>query len=186
MSAADHLRSAAHLHGFAPSALLVGLCVGALWWARRSPWGLALLALPGTLAHELAHLLVGVVVNARPVQISLWPQSSGAGWTLGSETFRILGVFNAACVAFAPVLLLPLGWLGLMHFALPAWTAGQWALWLLFGYLCATAFFAAVPSYTDIKLGALSLLLYLVLLALGWSLLPTLRGWRRELTVSAL
>src|SRR3569623_412434 len=110
MSAADHLRSAAHLHDFAPSALLGGLCVGALWWARRSPWGLALLALPGTFAHELAHLLVGVGVNARPVQFSLWPQRRGAGWTLGSVSFRNLGVFNADFVAYATVLLLALGW----------------------------------------------------------------------------
>jgi hypothetical protein len=52
---------------------------------------------------------------------------------------------------------------------------GQWALWILAGYLAATFCFAATPSRQDLKIGAPSLLLYLAVGAFLWWLII---AWR--------
>jgi hypothetical protein len=51
---------------------------------------------------------------------------------------------------------------------LPLWNDNQWGWWLLAGYLTATALFAALPSFQDIKLGGRSLLLYAALVGFLW------------------
>jgi hypothetical protein len=55
-----------------------------------------------------------------------------------------------------------------VHVLLPLWNDSQWGWWLLAGYLTATALFAALPSFQDIKLGGRSLLLYAVLGGFLW------------------
>ncbi len=177
MTTVEHLRSYVHLNGFVPSVSLAALCYAILLLARASVWGFAVIALPGTIAHELSHFLVGLMLRAKPTGFSLWPTRSANGWTLGSVSFRRLGLLNGAFVALAPVLLFPLGWFSLVHVAMPAWAAGYWATWLLAGYLTATVFFAGVPSFQDIKLGGPSLVVYLALFALCWWTIPILRSW---------
>ena len=146
--------------GFVPSAALVIGCYVLLRGVRHSMWRVALLALPGTLAHELMHWIVGLVLGARPYGFSVWPKPHGRGWQLGSVSFRHLGMLNGAWVALAPLFLLPLAWLGLVHILVPLWTNEQWGWWLAAGYLIATVLFAALPSLQDIRVGWRSLLLY--------------------------
>jgi hypothetical protein len=70
----------------------------------------------GTLCHELAHFLVGLVANARPVGLTVVPRWIGRGkrgsgnghWELGSVTFANLRWYNAAPAALAPLLVLAL------------------------------------------------------------------------------
>ncbi len=162
------LQSYLHRSGLLPSAMLVILFYVLLRSARASMWRVALLSLPGTAAHECAHFLVGLLLWARPKGFSVWPQADGRGWRLGSVSFSHIGVFNGAWVALAPLLLLPLAWLGLVHFLLPLWAQRQWGWWLLAGYLTATALFAALPSWQDLKLGARSLLFYALGGAVVW------------------
>lgn len=176
-SSIEHLRTYLTLNGFVPSIILTILCYAVLLRARTVPWGLAALALPGTLAHELAHFIVGLMLRAKPSGFSLWPKRSAKGWRLGAVTFRRVGVLNGAFIALAPLLLFPLGWLCLMHLSVPAWAAAHWLRWLLAGYLTATLLYACVPSVTDIKLGGMSLLVYLIVLVLLWLALPGLRAW---------
>ena len=164
----EYLRSSFSLAGFMPSAALVLIFYALLRALRHSMWRIALLLLPGTIAHELTHLVVGFVLHAKPHGFSIWPRRSGNGWMLGSVSFRNIGLLNGAFVAFAPLLLLPLAWLCLIQVLMPLWIDGQWGWWLLAGYLTATALFAALPSFQDIKLGGLSLLLYAVISALVW------------------
>jgi hypothetical protein len=83
-------------------------------------------------------------------------------------SFHNIGLLNGAWVALAPLLLLPLAWLALVHILLPLWDRSQWGWWLLAGYLAATALFAALPSLQDLRLGWRSLLLYIVLGGLLW------------------
>jgi len=149
--------------GLVPSVLLVLVCYGLLRAARASMWRIALLSFPGTLAHESAHFLVGWLLRARPLRFSVWPQAHGHGWRLGSVSFAHIGLLNGAWVALAPLLLLPLAWLGLVDVLLPLWSARQWGWWVLAGYLTATALFAALPSWQDLKLGGRSLLFYALL-----------------------
>jgi hypothetical protein len=164
----EYLRSYLHDAGFAPSVALVVVIYALLRGVRDSMWRVALLSLPGTIAHELTHLIVGLLLHAQPHGFSVWPRPRGNAWALGSVSFRNIGLLNGAFVAFAPLLLLPVAWLCLVHVLMPLWIEARWGWWLLAGYLAATALFAALPSLQDIKLGARSLLLYVAIGALLW------------------
>jgi len=176
-STIEHIRNYLTLNGFMPSVILTIFCYAVLLSARSSLWGLAVLALPGTFAHELAHFIVGFILGAKPSGFSLQPQRRAKGWRLGAVTFRQVGVLNGAFIALAPLALLPLGCLCLMHLSVPAWATAHWAGWFAAAYLSATLFYACVPSLTDIKLGGRSLVVYAAVLAVGWTALPGLRAW---------
>ena len=164
----EYLRSYLSHAGFAPSVALVLIFVALLRAVRNSMWRIALLSLPGTIAHELAHFVVGLLLLAKPRGFSIWPRAQGHTWRLGSVSFGNIGLLNGAFVALAPLLLLPIAWLCVVHVLLPLWNDGQWGWWLLAGYLTATALFAALPSFQDIKLGGRSLLLYAALGGFLW------------------
>jgi hypothetical protein len=154
--------------GFVPSVALLLVFCGLLRGARDSMWRVAALSLPGTIAHELMHFIVGALLMARPRGFTVWPRAVGRGWRLGAVSFANIGVLNGMFVAFAPLLLLPIAWLCLIHVLLPLWRDGRWGWWLMASYLIATVLFAALPSLQDIKLGARSLLLYAAIGALAW------------------
>ena len=164
----EYLRSYLHQAGFMPSVALVFAFYALLRGVRTSMWRVALLAFPGTFAHELAHLVVGFLLRATPHGFSVWPRAHGHAWMLGAVSFGNIGLLNGAWVALAPLLLLPVAWLSLIHVLLPLWIMGWWGWWLLAGYLTATALFAALPSIQDIKLGGRSLLLYAAMGGLLW------------------
>ncbi len=79
----------------------------------RNIWLCALVEVPGTLMHELAHLIVGFVTFSGPCRFSIWPKSDGKGnYIMGSVGFRNIKFFNAIPSAMAPLSLLPIGfWL---------------------------------------------------------------------------
>lgn len=154
--------------GFLPSMTVAIVWVFILQSARGSMWGLALLALPGTVAHELSHLVVGFLLMAQPVGFSVWPKGSGRNWMLGSVTFRRINMFNGGAVALAPLLFLPLAWYGLIRLAAPLWVHHQWGWWFGAGYLISTILFAAIPSLQDLKQGGPSFVLYGTVGGLGW------------------
>jgi hypothetical protein len=164
----DYLRSCLQQAGFIPSVALVFVFWVLLRCVRSSMWRVALLALPGTFAHELAHFAVGLLLRAQPHGFSVWPRAQGRAWTLGAVSFRNIGLLNGAWVALAPLLLLPIAWLSLTHVLQPLWMQGRWGWYLLVGYLTATALFAALPSFQDFKVGARSLLLYAAMGGLVW------------------
>ena len=164
----EYLRSYLHAAGFVPSVVLLFVFYALLRGVRDSMWRIAVLSLPGTLAHELTHFIVGALLLAKPRGFSVWPKAVGRSWMLGSVSFGNIGLLNGAFVALAPLLLLPIAWLCLVHVLLPLWNDGRWGWWLLAGYLTANALFAALPSFQDIRLGARSLLLYVVIGALAW------------------
>ena len=164
----EYLQSYLHQAGFMPSVASVFVFCALLRAVRRSMWRVALLALPGTFAHELAHLVVGFLLRAKPHGFSVWPRAHGRAWMLGAVSFHNIGLLNGAWVALAPLLLLPVAWLSLIHVLLRLWIKGQWGWWLLASYLTATALFAALPSIPDIKLGGRSLLLYAAMGGLLW------------------
>jgi hypothetical protein len=164
----EYLRPYVSDAGFLPSVGLVLIFYALLRGVRDSMWRIALLSLPGTIAHELAHFVVGLLLLAKPRGFSVWPRAHGHTWRLGSVSFGHIGLLNGAFVALAPLLLLPIAWLCVVHVLLPLWNHGQWGWWLLAGYLTATALFAALPSFQDMKLGGRSLLLYAALGGFLW------------------
>lgn len=99
-----------------PSAALAVL----LWIASSAHPAFFVFTAAGTLCHELAHFSVGLLTNAEPVGMSVFPRRikrtkgskpGGHNWELGSVTFANLRWYNAAPAALAPllVLLVPLG-----------------------------------------------------------------------------
>ena len=142
----------------------LGALVAALWLlrvVRRLFWGFSILLLPGTLAHELCHLLTGWLLNGQPVRVSLLPKRRAGGIELGSVSFRNLRWYNAFFVGIAPVLLLPMAWWLLSPHLRAAFALG-WknVLWL---YLVACLIQASVPSGQDLRIAARS--------PVGWVLL---------------
>jgi len=143
-----------------PSILLLAAWLGVLRAARHSGWRIALLSLPGTVGHEALHLGAGWAFRARPTSFSIFPKREGDRWVLGSVGFTNLNIWNAAPVAFAPILLAGIGWLVFQFWTQPAFTAGEYVSWIVSGYVVATCLFSCMPSSTDIKVGALSGLMY--------------------------
>ena len=107
----EYVRAYLSHAGFIPSVTLVLIFYALLRGLRNSMWRIALLSLPGTIAHELAHFIVGTLLLAKPRGFSIWPRAHGDTWRLGSVSFGNIGLLNGAFVALAPLLLLPIAWL---------------------------------------------------------------------------
>lgn len=60
------------------------------------------LGLPATMAHELAHWTVALLVGSRPGLPSFWPRREQDQWVLGSVAFRPRPL-TAGAVALAPL-----------------------------------------------------------------------------------
>jgi hypothetical protein len=129
--------------------------------------------LAGTICHELAHLLAGLLVGARPVSMSIMPKrlqlpGQRTQWRLGFVSFTRLRWYNAAPAALAPfvIVLIPLT---------VAWwrTRGQWHFGgtdLILAVLLAPQWLSFWPSATDWRLAARSwpLLVIAILAASAW------------------
>lgn len=143
-----------------PSAALVLGWFALLRAMRTSGLTLALVGLVGTLGHELLHLAAGVVFRAQPTSLSIFPRREGDRWVLGSVGFQNITLWNAAPVAFAPLLLAGVAWLAFEHWTQPAFAAANYVSWLISGYVVACSLFACVPSSTDLRIGAASAVMY--------------------------
>ena len=135
--------------------------------ARRWVLLYALLVLPGTVLHELAHWLVGLVTGARPGALHLVPvrQPGRSTWTLGAVGFRRVHWLNAVPVALAPLLLLPAA-IGLFLLA-RASDPATWQHWASL-YAATVAMVCCLPSPADWRLAAsrpLGVVFYLALAA---------------------
>jgi hypothetical protein len=126
-------------------------------------WIYALMALPGTLAHELAHFIVAFILGARPSFPSLVPTRTQRGWQLGSVAFQV-GHVRAVPIALAPLVLAPLAlwWAGwFLHAAtLPLYGLHIW--------IVAALLTASLPSTTDLKLALPALTVLLVIVLVVW------------------
>ena len=121
----------------------------------------ALVGLPGTLAHELAHFVVAFVLGAGPSWPSVIPQRTGRGWLLGSVSFHA-GYLRALPIAMAPFALAPLG----CWWALTFLPSASWPLYGVHVWIVAALFTASLPSATDFRLAWPAMLL-LCVIALG-------------------
>lgn len=133
-------------------ALLALAMWSVLRWSRRVPQLFPLyplLWLPGTVAHELAHLLLGFVFMARPVHFSVIPSRNrdGSGWKLGEVGFTHLRWWNQLPVGLAPLLLLPplAAWLLLDSLTLPLLGAAS----VVMKFAAIQCLVGAWPSPTD-------------------------------------
>ena len=147
-----------------------GLVLAAFVTIRASSllgmWAYALIALPGTLAHELAHFLVALLLAAKPSFPSLVPKRSEHGWRLGSVAFRA-GIVRSVPIALAPLALLPLALVyGVAMLAPAAWPVTVFHAWVMAALLS-----ACLPSRADFRIAIPALLLAAIAAATAWLLL---------------
>jgi hypothetical protein len=142
-----------------------------LRWARHSGWGIAALTLIGTFAHEALHLIVGLVVNAKPTSFSIIPKRQKNCWVLGSVGFRNLNIWNSAPTAFASLLLAWGAWIVFREWTQPAFRGEHYLSWLVSGYVAAVGLFSSVPSHIDIRMGVLSAIMYICIAGMLWFIL---------------
>jgi hypothetical protein len=142
------------------SAVLILTWLVVMRSTRYSKWQLAFISLPGTAMHEALHGMVGLVLFAKPKSFSIFPKREGNTWVLGSVGFGNLNIWNAAPVAFAPLLMLGIGWLLYVNWTLPSFVMANYLIWVASGYVTACALYSCIPSATDIKAGAVSGLMY--------------------------
>lgn len=160
-------------HHFAGVLLVIALAVLQARVGRAGAFWQICWALPGTLLHELSHLLVAAVTGGRPVGFTIIPRRDGPGrWVLGSVTISRPGPVSALPSALAPLFLN----LGAYYLYL------QWGGWFpadlvhtLLMYLAIYVFcYSSVPSGQDVKVALSSpggVLLYGGAGAVGWYLL---------------
>jgi hypothetical protein len=135
--------------------------IGAFW---QICW-----ALPGTVLHELAHLIVAAVTGGRPVGFSIIPHRDRGGWLLGSVTISRPGPISALPSALAPLALNAVG-----YYLYRGW--GRWfppdLPHTLLMYAAVYLFcYSSIPSGQDVKVALsspLGLVLYAALGAGGW------------------
>lgn len=132
----------------------------------RSMFLAALINIPGTILHETAHFIVGLLLWAKPTTFSLFPKKSGDAYTMGSVGFRNIAFYNAFPAAMAPLALL---WAA---FWFNNWylTNAKITIWnyLVFILLETVTIENAVPSSTDFRVAfsrPLGIVLYGFLLA---------------------
>ncbi len=82
----------------------------------RNFWFFVFINLPGTVLHECAHFLVGLILNARPVDFSLLPRKKDGYYNLGRVSFSNLHFYNAFPTGMAPFLLLIFAYFFDKHF----------------------------------------------------------------------
>lgn len=163
----------AQLHVLSPTDIVAAF--GALLLIRACTrlgmWLYAIIALPGTLAHELAHYLVALLLFAQPSFPSLIPQRTGRGWRMGSVAFRA-GILRAVPIALAPIMLLPLALFWAVHWLAPAADLMYW----LHAWIVGALLSACLPSTADFKLAIPALMVLAVLAALAWFFSRALGG----------
>lgn len=143
---------------FSPSgtsylAVVAGLLV--LFSLMRFRLGLlVLVVLPGTLFHELAHLLASILFRGQATSFRLVPKRVGAGFILGSVTCANVRWYNGLFIGMAPILLLPLAF-GLLLWRLSI-THHLQLRELPWAYFIACLAYAAIPSRQDLQLVAKS------------------------------
>jgi hypothetical protein len=121
-----------------------------------------LLLLPGIFIHELSHLIMGFLLNAKPVNFSIIPNSKQK--SAGHVAFKNITFYNALPVGIAPTIVGP----GLLYifwqdylslFTIEYGMVSQ----VIFYYLAITILYCCAPSSQDIKVifkNPLSILLY--------------------------
>ena len=108
------INSPAFLRGFFDNRfyliLLVIILMRVKYTTYNSLWLSSLVNIPGTILHEFMHFFVGLILNARPCNFTIFPRRGEDGsYVMGSVGFRNVTFYNAVPASMAPLLLLPIG-----------------------------------------------------------------------------
>ena len=104
----------------------------------------------GTFFHELAHLMVSVVLNGKPVKVSLFPKKIEDSYILGYVKNSNITWYNALPIALAPLLLLVAVYF--IHSDFFNYFDFNFINYLLYIFLLVSFLDSAIPSVQDIKI----------------------------------
>ncbi len=122
----------------------------------HSMWASALVNIPGTILHELMHYIVGLVLNARPCNFTIFPKKAADGsYVMGSVGFRNVTFYNAVPAALAPLLLLIIGFY-INRYYLPMMQPTM-INYILYVFLQTIIIENAMPSGADFKVAGMYL-----------------------------
>lgn len=117
---------------------------------RHRFWIFALLAMPGTAAHECAHYLMALLTGGRPCSLSAIPKRVEGGYILGSVQFRNPKWWNVPFISLAPLALIGLAyWTYTGLVAIPGAHPWRIALGL---FVTGSLAWGALPSGQDLSL----------------------------------
>ena len=132
-----------------------------------SMWASALVNIPGTILHELMHFTVGLLLNARPCNFTIFPRKASDGsYVMGSVGFRNVTFYNAVPSAMAPLFLLVIGFM-INRYYLPIMPLTA-VNYILYVSLQTIIIENAMPSGADFRVAGMYLkgiLLYSILFA---------------------
>lgn len=114
-----------------------------------------LVALPGTIAHELTHLVLGWVTGGRPRGFNIIPRRRGNSYILGSVTLANVRWYNGLFIGLSPLLLFPAAAL-LIQWRVTLPHTLNFPDEMIWAYCAATLINGGVPSIQDIRIAASS------------------------------
>lgn len=148
MLPADRLQDAALY--LIPSILLAVLI---RFLSRQHP-AFFLLHLSGTICHEAAHFVAGLLTGAQPRSFSVIPRRTGNSWQLGVVMLGNVRWYNAAPAALAPLFII------VIPVAVALWrtqTGLHFVAWdIAVAFLLAPQFLSFLPSMEDWKIAVYS------------------------------
>ncbi|NHZ64296.1 hypothetical protein [Massilia genomosp. 1] len=127
-----------------------------------------LFTVAGTICHELAHFVAGLLTGARPASFTVIPRRVGRHWELGSVTLTRVRWYNAAPAALAPLVIV------LLPFCV-AWWRTRHQAWqfdtrdLLIALALAPQFLSFWPSMVDWRIALRSWPYLFIIGAAGWT-----------------
>ena len=128
----------------------------------------ALINMPGTILHEAMHFIVGLLLNAKPCNFTLFPRRNENGYVMGSVGFTNITFYNAIPSSMAPLMLLPIGFY-LNRYFLPNMTP-TFTNYVLYVLLQTIIIENALPSSADFKVARMYFLGIVMYAAIGVAL----------------
>lgn len=125
----------------------------------------ALINMPGTILHEIMHFIVGLLLNAKPCNFTLFPRRNENGYVMGSVGFTNITFYNAIPASMAPLMLLPIGFY-LNRYFLPN-MAPTFTNYVLYVLLQTIIIENALPSSADFKVARMYFLGIIMYTAIG-------------------
>ena len=105
----------------------------------------------GTFLHELAHLIIALLLYAKPTSFSLAVRKSDDGtYRLGAVQISNPQWYNAFPVALSPLVLLPLAFI--IHEKLIFWAEQSWWQYIIATMVIITIIMSSFPSQADWKM----------------------------------
>ncbi|MES2325344.1 MAG: hypothetical protein V4633_24060 [Pseudomonadota bacterium] len=125
-----------------------------------------LFTVAGTVCHELAHFIAGLLTGARPAGFTVIPRRKAGHWELGSVTLTRVRWWNAAPAALAPfvIILIPLG-VGIWR-TQPGWSFNMADI--LVAFALAPQFLSFWPSKVDWVIAARSWPYLFIIAGIAW------------------